>query len=454
VAGSPLVVPASPAAPLRGAASAPSAASQLPGGPQSEARKPEPPRSATANQGESARPETKAETKAETAGDKRAQAVKVDTHKLDHLVDMVGELVIAQSMVRHEPSLAESTSPGLNRNLAQLGRITDELQKTAMSMRLVRLEGLFQKMTRLVRDTAMKTGKSVELQTVGEETELDRNIVEDLADPLLHMIRNAVDHGIEMPDVRQAAGKPAKARVLLKASYQAGYIQIEISDDGRGLDREKILAKAVERGLVDAAARLTDSEVFNLIFAPGFSTAEKVTDLSGRGVGMDVVRKQIQKMRGRVDIESVRGEGTTFILKLPLTLAIIDGLVVSVGGERYIIPIFAVKEMLRPAPEALTTVEGKAEMALVRGRLLPIVRLHQCFGIEPKYRDPAEALLIVSECEGKPFALMVDELTGKQEVVLKSLGELMKNVPGLTGCAILGDGRVGLILDVEALFRG
>jgi two-component system, chemotaxis family, sensor kinase CheA len=179
-----------------------------------------------------------------------------------------------------------------------------------------------------------------------------------------------------------------------------------------------------------------------------------VTDLSGRGVGMDVVRKQIQKMRGRVDIESVLGQGTTFILKLPLTLAIVDGLVVAVGGERYIIPIFAVKEMLRPAPDALTTVEGKAEMALVRGRLLPVVRLHECFGIEPKHRDPAEALLIVSECEGKPFALMVDELTGKQEVVLKSLGELMKDTRGLTGCAILGDGRVGLILDVEALFRG
>ena len=390
---------------------------------------------------------------ADKAGHK-ASAVKVDTTKLDHLVDMVGELVIAQSMLRHEPSLAGLNSPNFTRILSQLGRITDEVQKTAMSMRLVRLEPLFQKMARLVRDTAMKTGKNVELQMAGEETELDRTIVEELADPLLHMIRNAVDHGIELPDARQAAGKSAMACVSLRASYQAGYIEIEIADDGKGLDRERLLAKAVERGLVDAGAKLSDTEVFHLIFAPGFSTAEKVTDLSGRGVGMDVVKKQIQKLRGRVEIESVRGQGTTFTLKLPLTLAIIDGLVVSVGGERYVIPIFAVKEMLRPAPGMLTVVEGQAEMALIRGRLLPIIRLHECFGVKPKYHDPCEALLIVSECEGRPFALMVDELTGKQEVVLKSLGEMMKDVKGLTGCAILGDGRVGMILDVEALFRG
>jgi len=401
-----------------------------------------------------AKPETKAETRAE-AKPNRALAVKVDTLKLDHLVDMVGELVIAQSMVRHDPALSGPQAASLTRNLSQLERITGELQKTAMSMRLVRLDPLFQKMSRLVRDTSMKTGKRVEMVTAGEETELDRNIVEELADPLLHMIRNAVDHGIEEPAARRAAGKPEQARVGLRASYQAGFIQIEISDDGQGLNKERILRKALERGLVDAGAKLSDNEIFNLIFAPGFSTAETVTDLSGRGVGMDVVRKQIQKLRGRIDIESTPGQGTVFTLKLPLTLAIIDGLVVAVGSERFIIPIFAVKEMLRPTPDMLTVLEGKVEMAMIRGRVLPVIKLHECFGLEPRYTNPAEALLIVSECDGKPFALMVDELTGKQEVVLKSLGVLMRhNLRGLTGCAILGDGRVGLILDMEALFRG
>lgn len=389
----------------------------------------------------------------------KASSVKVDTLKLDHLVDMVGELVIAQSMVRHDPALAALANSRLMRNLSQLGRITDDLQKTAMSMRLVSLEATFRKMTRLVRDIALKTGKNVELDASGEETELDRNIVEALADPLLHMIRNAVDHGIESPEARRAAGKPEKARVGLKASYQAGYIQIEISDDGRGLNREKLAAKAVERGLVDDPAKLSDQEVFSLIFAPGFSTAEKVTDLSGRGVGMDVVKRQIQKLRGRIDITSTLGQGTTFILKLPLTLAIIDGLVVGVGRDRYIIPLWVVKEMMRPSPEMISQLEGGSggpptEMALIRDRLLPIVRLHECFNVPGARQDPAEALLIVCECEDKEFCLMVDDLSGKQEVVIKSLGELMRDTPGIAGGAILGDGRVGLILDVERIFRG
>ncbi len=381
-----------------------------------------------------------------------ARSIKVETAKLDSLVDMVGEMVISQSLVRHDPDFGTGLKPRLARNLSQLARITDDIQRTAMSMRMIPVGQLFQKTSRLVRDLSRKAGKQVELELSGEETELDRNIVEELADPLMHMVRNSVDHGIEKPDERVAAGKPAQARVLLKAGHQAGHIVIEISDDGRGLPREKILKKAREKKLIEAGAELTESEIFALIFHPGFSTAEKITDVSGRGVGMDVVRKQVQKLRGRIDVSSKPGEGTTFLLKLPLTLAIIDGLVVGVGDQRYIVPIFAVREMLQPAEEAISTIHGRQEMALVRGSLLPVIRLHQRFHVQPRHQNPWESLLIVAESGTKLFCLMVDELIGKQEVVIKSLGEGMRNIAGVAGGAILGDGRVGIILDPEGLF--
>lgn len=382
----------------------------------------------------------------------KAGSIKVDTGKLDYLVDMVGEMVIAQSLVRHDPDLATGTKPRLARNLSQLARITDEVQRTAMSMRMVPVGQLFHKTARLVRELSRKAAKQVELELAGEETELDRNIVEELADPLMHMVRNAVDHGIEPPADRERAGKSATARVSLRAGHQAGHIVIQVSDDGRGLDPGKILRKAREKGLVGEDAQLNESEIFNLIFHPGFSTADKITDVSGRGVGMDVVRKHIQKLRGRIDIVSKRGEGTTFILKLPLTLAIIDGLVVGVGDQRYIVPLFAVREMLKPAEEAISTVHGREEMAMVRGALLPIVRLHRRFQVPARNENPWESLLIVSESGSKQFCLMVDELIGKQEVVIKSLGEGLRNIAGVAGGAILGDGRVGLILDLEGLF--
>ena len=391
-------------------------------------------------------------------GDRRTQgtetrSVKVDTAKLDFLVDMAGEMVIAQSMVRHHPELAALRSPAVLRNLAQLARITGDLQKTAMSMRMVPVGGLFQKMSRLVRDLARKTGKQAEMEAIGGETELDRNVVEELADPLMHMVRNAADHGVEPPDERRAAGKDPTGRIRLRASHQAGHIVIEIADDGRGLIREKILEKARRTGLVEDGANLSDSEVFNFIFHPGFSTAEMVTDVSGRGVGMDVVKKQIQKLRGRIDIESTPGKGSSFFLRLPLTLAMIDGLVVGVGGERYVVPIFSVREMLRPTAEMVFTVENRQEMAMVRNSLLPVVRLYRRFGVEPRSEVATESLLIVAEAAGKSFCLMVDELIGKQEVVIKSLGETLKDIPGVAGGAILGDGRVGLILDLEGIFR-
>ncbi len=276
--------------------------------------------------------------------------------------------------------------------------------------------------------------------------------MEELADPLMHMVRNAVDHGIEPPEERLARGKAATARIELRAAHQGGHILIEIADDGRGMNREAILRKALERGIVTAQADLSDTDIFNLIFEPGFSTAEKVTDISGRGVGMDVVKRHIQTLRGRTDIHTEVGKGTVFRLKLPLTLAIIDGLIVGVGGERYIVPIFAVKELLRPAPGMVSTVEGKREIALVRERVLPVVRLYKRFGVTPRTEDPLESLLILTESHGVEYCLMVDALLGKQEVVIKSLGETFRNVSGIAGGAILGDGRVGLILEMNALF--
>jgi two-component system chemotaxis sensor kinase CheA len=381
------------------------------------------------------------------------RTVKIDTGKLDYLVDMVGELVIAQSLVRHDPTVAGSRNDTkLARNLSQMARITDEVQKTAMSMRMVTVSRVFQKMARLVRDLGRKSAKQVEFESVGEDTELDRNIVEELADPLMHMVRNSIDHGVETPEERAAAGKSATAKVRLKACHQSGHILIEVCDDGKGLDAEKILRKAREKGLISGSVTPTEAETFNLIFQPGFSTAAKVTDVSGRGVGMDVVRRHIQKLRGRIEIQSVQGQGTTFLIKLPLTLAIIDGLVVGVGEERYIIPIYAVREMLRPAEEMVFTVEGRNEMVKVRNQLVPLVRLHQAFDVEPRSVNPWESLIIVAESEDKVFCLMVDELIGKQEVVIKSLGESFGHVRGIAGAAILGDGRVGLILDVSGLY--
>jgi len=378
--------------------------------------------------------------------------VKVDTAKLDHLVDMVGELVIAQSMVGRDPAMAATSSARLTRDLSQLSRITADVQRVAMTMRMIPVGVLFQRMARLVRDLARNEGKQISLQLSGEDTELDRNMVEELADPLMHMVRNAVDHGAEPPRARREAGKSPTAQLQLKARHQGGSISIEVSDDGRGLVREKILATARQRGLVSSGDHLSDQEVFNFIFEPGFSTAERVTAVSGRGVGMDVVRRQIMKLRGRIDIASRPGKGTTFHIKLPLTLAIVEGLVVGVGKERYVVPMFSVKEMLRPAPESLSTVPGGGEMVLVHGSLLPIFRLHSRFGVTPASKDPAMGILIVAECERKSFCLLVDELIGKQEVVIKNLGESFKEVTGIAGGCILGDGRVGLLLDVEALF--
>ncbi len=380
-------------------------------------------------------------------------AVRVDTAKLDSLVDMAGELVIAESLVRHDPELVQVKSQSLQRKIAHLTRITAELQKTAMAMRLIPVGPLFRRMARLVRDLSRQFDKRVEMETSGDEIELDRNIVEQLGDPLMHMVRNALDHGIEGPEARQSAGKNAAARLLLRASHQAGQVVVEVSDDGRGLDRERIRAKALERNLIQPDDVLSDSEICNLIFEPGFTTAAQVTNVSGRGVGMDVVRKHVERLRGRIELRSTVGQGTTFLIKLPLTLAIIDGLVVGVGQERYIVPMFAVREMFRPAEDCIWSIQNRAETALVRGMLLPVLRLYRRFGVTPVSEDPKQSVLIVAEAGDRRFCIVVDELIGKQEVVIKSLGDMFNRVEGIAGGAILGDGRVGLILDVERLYK-
>ncbi|MFO1459854.1 MAG: chemotaxis protein CheA [Verrucomicrobiota bacterium] len=387
------------------------------------------------------------------AADGTAGFIKLDTRKLDTLVDLVGELVIAQSMVLQHPELQRLSLRGLARNLRQLGRITTELQRTAMSLRLVPIRPTFQKMNRLVRDLAAQQHKQVQLVLEGEDTELDRTIVEELGDPLIHMVRNSADHGIEPPADRLAAGKPPVGTIRLSAGHERGGIVIRIEDDGKGLDRDRILAKARERGLVPAGVVPTEAEIFALIFAPGFSTAETVTDLSGRGVGMDVVRRNLETLRGKIEIESTKGKGTRFTLVLPLTLAIIDGLLVGVGEERYVLPTLSVRESFRARPGMVSTVQERGEVVSVRGHLTPLLRLGAFLGMPARAVEPEDGIIVVVESGDAARAVLVDELIGKQEVVIKSLGTTFRNQGLLAGAAILGDGRVGLILDADTLVR-
>jgi two-component system, chemotaxis family, sensor kinase CheA len=396
------------------------------------------------------------ETPSHPAGTATASAagfVKVDTQKLDSLVDLIGELVISQSIVVQDPHVRDAQSQQLTRSLVQLRRITNELQRTVMSLRMVPIRATFQKMTRLVRDLAAHQQKQIHLTLSGEDTELDRNLIEAITDPLVHMVRNAADHGIERPDVRAAAGKPPLGTIHLRAFHQGASIVIQIEDDGNGLDKERLIAKAIERGLVNAGGTLSTEDAYNLIFAPGFSTAEIVSDISGRGVGMDVVRRNIEKLRGKIDIASTPGKGTTFTIYLPLTLAIIDGTIVSVGGERFIIPTLSVRESFRPRADMISTVHQRGEMINLRGRLSPLLRLYQYFDLKPRVSDPTQSIVVAVESGNQTRCLMVDELLGMQEVVIKSLGEAIQKHRAVSGGVILSDGRVALILDTDELVR-
>ncbi|MFP4285664.1 MAG: Hpt domain-containing protein, partial [Desulfovermiculus sp.] len=389
-----------------------------------------------------------------SGGTQIKQTMKIDADKIDLLLDTIGELVIVESIVTQDESLNGNMSARLERNMAQLTKITRSLQDMGMSMRMIPIEPTFRRMARLVRDLAKKSGKQVELEMQGKETELDKAMVEKLGDPLVHMVRNAVDHGIEpTSEDRTAAGKPAKARIKLHAYHEGGSIHIAISDDGRGLNRETIASKALERGIISSAEGMSDEEIYALIFEPGFSTADQITDVSGRGVGMDVVRSNIEALRGNIRIHSLPGKGTTFTLILPLTMAIIDGMLVRVGSERYILPLLSIIQSFQPTRDMLATVAGRGETLPFRGRLVPMFRLGRLFSVSEAVTDPTQGIAIVVEDAGRQAALLVDELLGQNQTVIKTLGTAMGSIPGVAGASIMSDGQPGLIIDVSGVVR-
>jgi two-component system chemotaxis sensor kinase CheA len=378
-------------------------------------------------------------------------SIRVSIEKVDQLINLVGELVITQAMLLQTATGMQENAPeSLLNGLAQLERNTRDLQESVMSIRMMPISFVFSRFPRVVRDLSSKLGKQVELKTSGETTELDKSLIERIADPLTHLIRNSLDHGIELPEKRIEAGKNQVGTITLKAYHQGGNIVIEVGDDGAGLHRQKILAKARERGF-QVSDQMSDSDVFNLIFEAGFSTAEQVTDVSGRGVGMDVVRRNIQAMGGRVDIESMQGVGTRMTVRLPLTLAILDGMSVAVGDQTYILPLSYVVESLQPQAGDIKTLSNQARVMQVRGEYLPVVVLHEMFNLKSAWSDFTQGIMVVLDADGSKAALFVDALLGQHQVVIKSLEANYRRVPGISGATIMGDGHVALILDVSAI---
>lgn len=378
-------------------------------------------------------------------------SIRVAVEKVDALINLVGELVITQAMLKQvshalDPVHAEQLFAGLD----LLERNTRDLQEAVIGVRMLPVDAVFRRFPRLVRDLSSRLGKQVRLRTIGEGTELDKGLIEKIADPLVHLVRNSIDHGLEMPDVRRDAGKDETGTITLAASHQGGHIVIEVSDDGRGLNRDKILAKALERGL-SVPDNPTDAQVWDLIFQPGFSTADAVTDLSGRGVGMDVVRRNIQALGGEVQLESRTGNGTRVLIRLPLTLAILDGMTVAVAGETVILPLAYVLEALQPQPEDVRTMAGEGRVLRVRGEYLPILSLSEYYGFGGRTKD--DSLVVVVEGDGQKIALEVDELVGQQQVVVKNIENNYRRISGVSGATILGDGRVSLIVDIGGLVR-
>jgi len=395
----------------------------------------------------------KAARPAAAAGVAEGSSIRVGVEKVDQLINLVGELVITQAM------LAETTStfdPALHDRLfngmAQLERNARDLQEAVMSIRMMPMDYVFSRFPRLVRDLAAKLGKEVELVTFGQATELDKSLIERIIDPLTHLVRNSLDHGIETVEARRAAGKASTGQLVLSAAHHGGNIVIEVSDDGAGLRRDKILAKAAKQGM-QVSETMTDEEVWNLIFLPGFSTAEQVTDVSGRGVGMDVVKRNIQSMGGHVEITSHAGKGSTTRIVLPLTLAILDGMSVKVGNEIFILPLNFVMESLQPQAEDIYTVANGERVVRVRGEYLPLVALHEVFNVDGAKQEPTQGIVTIMQTEGRRFAMLIDELVGQQQVVVKNLETNYRKVRGISAATILGDGRVALIVDVAALNR-
>ncbi|OGS81322.1 MAG: chemotaxis protein CheA [Gallionellales bacterium GWA2_59_43] len=380
-------------------------------------------------------------------------SIRVSVEKVDQMINLVGELVITQAMLAETASrLDPVVNESLLNGLAQLERNTRDLQESVMSVRMMPINFVFSRFPRVVRDLAGKLNKQVQLKTIGEGTELDKGLIEKISDPLTHLVRNSLDHGVEMPDERIAKGKDPQGTITLRAAHQGGNIVIEVADDGAGLDRERILAKAKEKG-IPFSDSISDADVWQMIFAPGFSTAAVVTDVSGRGVGMDVVKKNIEGIGGRVDLSSKTGEGSTVTIRLPLTLAILDGLSVAVGDQTYIVPLSFISESLQPKSEDIKEISGQGKVVHVRGEYVPIVALSEVFCIKPRVTNPAEGILVLLEGEGKKVALFVDELLGQHQVVIKSLETNYRRVPGISGATIMGDGRVAMIMDVTAMIK-
>ncbi len=381
-------------------------------------------------------------------------SIRVSTEKIDELMNTVGELVITQSMLSQlGTKVSGPVAEQLRSGLAQLERNMRELQESVMRVRMLPISFVFSRFPRMVRDVSQRLGKQVDLKVTGEQTELDKTVLEKIGDPLVHLVRNSVDHGIEMPDARVAAGKSPTGTVSLEAYHKGGNITIEVGDDGGGLNKDRILEKARARGLVGANEVLTDDQIYELIFVAGFSTAEQTTDLSGRGVGMDVVRRNIKELGGTIEVRSHAGKGSRFIITLPLTLAIVDGQSVAVGTETYIVPLITIIESLQLKPGMVNRIAGQGEVFWFREQYVPIVRLHEIFGLRPRASQLHEGLIMVVEGEGKRVGLFVDDLLGQQQVVIKSLETNFRRVDGVSGATILGDGAVALILDVPGLIR-
>jgi two-component system chemotaxis sensor kinase CheA len=382
-----------------------------------------------------------------------SSTLRVSVSKVDQLINLVGELVITQAMLAQKSrELDNGDNQPLLAGLADLDRNTRDLQEAVMSIRMIPMSVVFNRFPRMLRDLATKLGKKVELVTHGEATELDKGLVEKITDPLTHLIRNSCDHGIEMPEDRRARGKPEHGTITLSATHEGGSILIEVRDDGKGLNREKLLSKAREKG-IDAPDSMTDNEVWNLIFAPGFSTADEVTDVSGRGVGMDVVKKNITALNGTVEIDSAEGYGMRVSVRLPLTLAIMDGMSVRVSDEVYILPLSSVIESFQIKPTDINTLAQGAQVVKVRDEYMPVIELERVFQVPRFEHSGASPIMVVVEADGQRVALMVDELLGQQQVVIKNLESNYRRVPNVSGATILGDGKVSLILDTSSLVR-
>lgn len=381
-------------------------------------------------------------------------SIRVGIDKVDALINMVGELVITQSMLSQ---LGENITPEkiekMQDGLSQLERNTRELQESVMRIRMLPISFAFQRFPRMVRDLSHKLGKEIDLRLLGEQTELDKTVMEKIGDPLVHLVRNSIDHGIEMPEDREAAGKPRMGVVELNAFHQGGNIVIEIDDDGKGIDKEVIRNKAIEKGVISESDVLSDEQIYDLIFAPGFSTAKEVSDVSGRGVGMDVVKRNIRELGGTIEVKSEKGKGSKITIRLPLTLAILDGQLIRVGGDTYIVPLVSIIESLQVREEQVNGIAGQAELYKLRDDYVPIVRLHDVFTLKPDSENLTDGLIVIVEGEGSQVGLFVDDLLGQQQVVIKSLETNFRPVEGVSGATILGDGTVALILDVVGLIK-